>query len=197
MCVEECAFHYFQSAESDPGFPERGREQLIWPFFSENCMKIGPRGGEARPKFYYVDLPLIGNVSGIDTQKIRRKNSMFFKWKACLCVCAHFKKSFTEGNCIFVTSLSTFSKGENRNLLMNLLHNLFRVQFNGTAERSTMKSNQQECIPVGCVSPALYCTGGSLSRGLSVQGFSVQGTLCPGDPLHREPWKEHGTKEGT
>ena len=79
MCVEECAFHYFQSAESDPGFPERGREQLIWPFFSENCMKIGPRGGEARPKFYYVDLPLIGNVSGIDTQKIRRKNSMFFK----------------------------------------------------------------------------------------------------------------------
>ena len=60
-------------------FPKGGGSNLFGHFFPENCMKIGPRGGEARPKFYYVDLPLIGNVSGIDKQKIRRKNSMFFK----------------------------------------------------------------------------------------------------------------------
>ena len=40
---------------------------------------------------------------------------------------------------------------------------------------------QQECIPVGCVSPALYRTGGSLSGKFSVQGVLVQMGLCQGD----------------
>ena len=53
---------------------------------------------------------------------------------------------------------------------------------------------QQECIPVWCVSPALYHTGGgrslsggcSLSRGLvSIQGVYVQGGLWQVDPPRR------------
>ena len=57
-------------------FPKGGGGAATYlAIFSGNCIKIEPRGGEARPKFYYVDLPLIGNVSGSDTQKIRRKNS--------------------------------------------------------------------------------------------------------------------------
>ena len=39
---------------------------------------------------------------------------------------------------------------------------------------------KQECIPVGCVPPARYHTGGSLSGGVCVQGVCVQGSLCPG-----------------
>ena len=41
---------------------------------------------------------------------------------------------------------------------------------------------KQECIPVGCVPPALYRTGGgSLSKGVSVQEEgSTQGGLCRG-----------------
>ena len=34
---------------------------------------------------------------------------------------------------------------------------------------------EQECIPVGCVPPALYRTEGSLSGGASVRGVSVRG----------------------
>ena len=59
---------------------------------------------------------------------------------------------------------------------------LRRIQFN----------EKQECIPVGCVPPALYrrggvfVQGGSLSRGVSVRGERVcpgslsKGGLCPG-----------------
>ena len=50
---------------------------------------------------------------------------------------------------------------------------------------------KQECIPVGCVPPAVYCTWGSLSRGVPVHGglclwgSSVQGILCPGEVFVR------------
>ena len=53
---------YYTLAAMDPGFP-RGCQPIIWPKFAENYMKmkkIGPRGG-TRPKFYYVDPPLIRN----------------------------------------------------------------------------------------------------------------------------------------
>ena len=46
----------------------------------------------------------------------------------------------------------------------------------------------QECIPVGCVPPALYHTWGSLSRGVSVQGG-----LCPGGSLFRDTPTPQGT----
>ena len=73
-----------------------------------------------------------------------------------------------------------------------------RACSNQTKERDQRKS-KQESIQVGCVPPALYRIGGSLSRGVSVQGrlqvgvsvwegVSVQGRgslsraggLCPG-----------------
>ena len=54
---------------ADLGFPRGGganspggRQHTILPKFSKNCMKLkefGPRGGGARPKFYYVDPPLL------------------------------------------------------------------------------------------------------------------------------------------
>ena len=37
------------------------------------------------------------------------------------------------------------------------------------------RSEQQECIPIGCVPPARYCT-----RGVSVQGHLCPGAVCPG-----------------
>ena len=53
---------------ADLGFPRGGganspggRQHTILPKFPKNCMKLkefGPRGGGARPKFYYVDPPL-------------------------------------------------------------------------------------------------------------------------------------------
>ena len=46
---------------ADLGFPEEGRQHTISPKFPKNCMKLkefGPQGG-ARPKFYYVDPPLV------------------------------------------------------------------------------------------------------------------------------------------
>ena len=44
--------------------------------------------------------------------------------------------------------------------------------------------SKQECIPVGCIPPTLYHTGGSLSGGQCPRGLcpgvvSVQGELCP------------------
>ena len=48
---------------------------------------------------------------------------------------------------------------------------------------------EQECIPVGCVPPALYRTGESLSGGCLSPGgslsreVSVQGGLCQGIPF--------------
>ena len=38
----------------------------------------------------------------------------------------------------------------------------------------------QECTQVGCVPPALYCTGGGVSvQGGLGRGVSIQGGLCP------------------
>ena len=50
-----------------------------------------------------------------------------------------------------------------------------------------MHHYEQECIPVGCVPPACYCTGGSLFRGVSGQR-----TLCWTGTLWIEtpPWTE-------
>ena len=39
---------------------------------------------------------------------------------------------------------------------------------------------KQECIPVGCVPPARYRTGVSLSRGVSVRGSLSRGSLSGG-----------------
>ena len=56
-------------------------------------------------------------------------------------------------------------------------------------ELSPLKSYRFECIPVGCVPPALYGEGASvrgggvLSRGVSVQGT---GGLCPAGVFVRE-----------
>ena len=45
---------------------------------------------------------------------------------------------------------------------------------------------EQECIPVECVPPALYCTGGLCpGGGLCPRVASVQGGLCP-SPLDRQ-----------
>ena len=53
---------------ADPGFSwggginPRGHQHIILPNFPKNCMKLkefGPPEGGARPKFYYVDLPLL------------------------------------------------------------------------------------------------------------------------------------------
>ena len=54
---------------ADPGFPRGGGanspggcQHTILPNFPKNCMKLkefGPPGGGARPKFYYVDPPLL------------------------------------------------------------------------------------------------------------------------------------------
>ena len=61
------------SAVADPGFPRGGganspggRQHTILPYFPKNCMKLKEfgSGGGARPKFYYVDPPLIS----VDTQ---------------------------------------------------------------------------------------------------------------------------------
>ena len=44
--------------------PQGGRQHTILPKFPKNCMKLkefGPRGG-ARPKFYYVDPPLVYDI---------------------------------------------------------------------------------------------------------------------------------------
>ena len=46
-------------------------------------------------------------------------------------------------------------------------------------------NNKQECIPVGCILPALCRTQGSLSSGVSVKGslakvFSIRGSLSRG-----------------
>ena len=59
-------------AVADLGFPRGGganspgggRQHMISPKFPKNCMKLkefGPPGGGARPKFYYVDPPLVGS----------------------------------------------------------------------------------------------------------------------------------------
>ena len=42
------------------------------------------------------------------------------------------------------------------------------------------KHIEQECIPVGCVPPARYRMGGSLSRGVSVRGVCVWGVSVLG-----------------
>ena len=57
------------SPVADPGFPRGGganspggRQHTILPNFPKNCMKLkefGPSGGGGRPKFYYVDPPLV------------------------------------------------------------------------------------------------------------------------------------------
>ena len=42
--------------------PQGGRQHTILPKIPKNCMKLkefGPPGGGARPKFYYVDPPLL------------------------------------------------------------------------------------------------------------------------------------------
>ena len=52
-------------------------------------------------------------------------------------------------------------------------------------------SLQQECIPVGCVPPALYRTG--LSVLCSFQGISLTETPPRTDPLPH--WKEHWTRD--
>ena len=39
---------------------------------------------------------------------------------------------------------------------------------------------QQECIPVGCIPPARYRTGGLCPRGSLSRGVSVQVGSCPG-----------------
>ena len=52
----------------------------------------------------------------------------------------------------------------------------------------TQNMDEQECIPVGCVPPVLYRTGGvSVQEGesLSKRGVSVQGGLCQGRGLYQ------------
>ena len=61
--------NYDQDSVADLGFPRGGganspggRQHTILPKFPKNCMKLkefGPPGGGARPKFYYVDPPLL------------------------------------------------------------------------------------------------------------------------------------------
>ena len=68
----DAPFHHFSQWRIQD-FPEEGaptlqggRQYTILPNFPKNCMKLkefGPRGGGARPKFYYVDPPLFHNVS--------------------------------------------------------------------------------------------------------------------------------------
>ena len=60
----------YKFAVADPGFPRGGDanspggcQHTILPNFPKNCMKLkefGPPGG--RPKFYYVDPPLVCSV---------------------------------------------------------------------------------------------------------------------------------------
>ena len=70
---------------------------------------------------------------------------------------------------------------------MTILHPLdskYCMQFYSADSASNFK---KECIPVGCILPALHCAGGrgSLSReGVSVQGSLSRG-LCPGYSLSR------------
>ena len=59
----------YEFTVADPGFPLRGVLTLrgdanirFCQNFTKNCMKLKefmPPGGDARPKFYYVDPPLI------------------------------------------------------------------------------------------------------------------------------------------
>ena len=40
--------------------PQKLTPTIIWPNFAKNCMKIKKIGpGDARPKLYYVDAPLV------------------------------------------------------------------------------------------------------------------------------------------
>ena len=48
---------------------------------------------------------------------------------------------------------------------------------------TTFLKRKQECIPVGCVPPDLYRTGGGLCPG----DVSVQGGLCPGGLCQENP----------
>ena len=51
---------------------------MILPIFPENCMKLkefGPPGGGARPKFYYVDPPLLTHLF----EKYLYKNQWLFQ----------------------------------------------------------------------------------------------------------------------
>ena len=73
---------------ADLGFPgegaptsQGGRQHTILPNFPKNCMKLkefGPPGGGARPKFYYVDPPLLTEMkdqtkqTGLSKQRYQR-----------------------------------------------------------------------------------------------------------------------------
>ena len=62
----------------------------------------------------------------------------------------------------------------------------------------TRRSYQQECIPIGCVPPALYCTGGLCPGGLCPEGLcpggvSFRGVVSVSDdsPLDRDPREQN------
>ena len=61
--------------------PPGGRQHTILPKIPKNCMKLkefGPGGGgAARPKFYYVDPPLLLNSKSTDLDWYYSKNN----WK--------------------------------------------------------------------------------------------------------------------
>ena len=59
--------------------PKRERQLIIWPNFHKNCMKMkkiepsvcgGEGGGGMRPKFVYVDLPLIAITFKVNLWKV-------------------------------------------------------------------------------------------------------------------------------
>ena len=52
-----------------------GRQPIIWPKFAENCMKLEKIGPGARPKFYYVDPPLLTICKTIEAY------SQMIKWQ--------------------------------------------------------------------------------------------------------------------
>ena len=80
-CIIELVKTYLLPV-ADPGFPRGGganspgggRQHMILPNFPKNCMKLKEFeppgwGGGARPKFYYVDPPLV-TVMSLFTSKV-------------------------------------------------------------------------------------------------------------------------------
>ena len=60
--------------------PRGGRQHTILPNFPKNCMKLkefGPPGGGARPKFYYVDPPLVITEYDLSSHSFTESENLF------------------------------------------------------------------------------------------------------------------------